>query len=235
MMYPYGEFLLDFDKKHGGLTHSNSAANTRAAILIESRPTYFLPMVLRNTMFFLGPSWNLHIVCGELSEQFIRRTTEAWSISIIKVNNLYRLTSSQYSALLTARQFWERFTEEKLLIFQCDCILAGSNIDEFIQYDFIGAPAGRFDDQFIINGGLSLRTRSKMIECATRAAFGGQPEDVFFTQAVRQIGGVLPDFDTACRFSVESIYKDHPVGVHGTDKCYHSVEVAEKIIRAVRY
>jgi hypothetical protein len=76
--------------------------------MIESRPTYFLPMVLRNAMFFLGPSWNLHIVCGELSEPFIRRATEAWSDSNIKVNNLYRLTTSQYSALLTARQFWER-------------------------------------------------------------------------------------------------------------------------------
>jgi hypothetical protein len=235
MMYPYGEFLLDFHKKHGGLTHRNSAANTRAAIMIESRPNYFLPMVLRNTMFFLGPSWNLHIVCGDFSEPFIRRTTEAWSVSIIKMNNVYRFARSQYNALLTARQFWERFTEEKLLIFQSDCILAGSNIDEFIQYDFIGAPSGPFDGEFIINGGLSLRTRSKMIECATRAVSRGEPEDVFFSQALRQNGGALPDFDTACRFSVESIYKGHPVGVHGTDKYYHLTEVAEKIVRAIRY
>jgi len=66
-----------------------------------------------------------------------------------------------------------------------------------------------------------------MIECITRAAmFGDQMWDVYFLQALRQ---------TACRFSVESLYKDHPVGVPGTDKYYRSVEVAEKIIRAIRY
>jgi len=225
MMYPYAEFLLDFDKKHGGLTHRNSGANTRAAIIVESRPTYFLPMVLRNTMFFLGPSWNLYIVCGKLSELFKRRTIEACCVPLIKMDNVDNLTTSQYNDLLTDRKFWEVFTEEKLLIFQSDCILAGSNIDEFIQYDFIGAPSGRLGDQFMMNGGLSLRTRSKMIECMTRAAmFGDQMEDVYFLQALRQNGGTLPDFDTALRFSVESLYKYHPVGVHGTDKYYHSVE-----------
>ena len=50
MMYPYGEFLHDFHNKHGELTHRNSAANTRAAIMIESRPNYFLPMVLCNAL-----------------------------------------------------------------------------------------------------------------------------------------------------------------------------------------
>ena len=41
MMNPYAEFLLDFDKKHGGLTHGNSGANTRPDVIVESRPTYF--------------------------------------------------------------------------------------------------------------------------------------------------------------------------------------------------
>ncbi len=43
----------------------------------------------------------------------------------------------------------------------------------------------------------------------------------------------MPSLVTACRFAVESMYTGHPVGVHGTDKCFHSTEIAEKITRAI--
>jgi hypothetical protein len=235
MMYPYAEFLLDFDRKHRGLLHDNSPSNTRAAVIVESRPLFFLPMVLRNAMYFLGPSWNLHVLCGEMSEPFVQRALQGWNVHVFKVRGLHRMTSDQYSALLTSRPFWDLMPEERILVLQSDCILSSANVEAFLQYDFVGAPAGRFDEQFIINGGLSLRSRRKMLECIARAPFAGEPEDVFFTRTLRAMGATLPDFATACRFAVESIYTEHPVGVHGTDKCYHSVEVAEKITRAIRY
>jgi hypothetical protein len=75
-----------------------------------------------------------------------------------------------------------------------------------------------------------------MADCLTHfQPSPGEPEDVFFTNAVRQLGAVMPDFETATRFSVESVYTMHPVGVHGTDKYFHSVQVAQKITRAIRY
>jgi hypothetical protein len=235
MMYPYAEFLLDFHRKHGGLVHGNSPNNKCAAVIIESRPTFFLPMVLRNTMFFLGPEWNLYVLCGELSEPYVRRVLPNWGVQVVKFAGIYRLNAAEYSTLLTSRPFWELFREEKILVFQSDCILSGPNVSDFLGYDFIGAPAGRFDEQFIVNGGLSLRTRNKMLQCITEVPYRGEPEDVYFTQALRQTGGNMPDFATACRFAVESIYTEHPVGVHGTDKCYHPPEVAEAIVRAIRY
>jgi hypothetical protein len=63
----------------------------------------------------------------------------------------------------------------------------------------------------------------------------GENEDAYFTPTVRRIGGAMPDFETATRFSVESVYTTHPVGVHGTDRFYHDVQVAKKITRAISY
>jgi len=61
------------------------------------------------------------------------------------------------------------------------------------------------------------------------------PEDVYFTAVLRTLGARMPDIQTAARFAVESLYTEHPVGVHGTDKCFHSLEVVGKIVRAIPY
>jgi hypothetical protein len=235
MMYPYAEFLINFDRKHGAFTHGNCPENTRAAVIVETRPLYFLPKVIKNTMFFLGPRWNLHIFSGELSHPYIEQVLQGWSVGLRKLPGTYRLSSRDYNGILTSPSFWNSFSEDKLLIFQTDCILSGPNIDDFAGYDYIGAPCGRFDEHFIVNGGLSLRTRRTMLECVTHFRPGSEPEDVFFTKALREAGSAMPDLNTAYRFAVESIYTEHPVGVHGTDKCFHSVEVAEKIAQAIRF
>ena len=67
LMFPYANFLLDFERKHGGQTHRNSPENTRAAVIVETRPDFWLPRVIRNVMYFLGPRWNLYVFCREES------------------------------------------------------------------------------------------------------------------------------------------------------------------------
>ena len=236
MMFPYAEFLLSFDNKHGSMTHRNAPENTRAAVIIETRPFFFLPKVIRNTMFFLNQRWNLYVFCGELSYDYVSAALQGWAVHIIKIPGLYRLSTSDYNKFLTDPNFWRRFKEEKLLIFQADSILTSADIDAFMDYDYVGAPCGRFDAQYIANGGLSLRTRQVMIECTTKfRPSEAVAEDVFFTQAIRSIGATMPNLDTATRFAVESVYTTHPVGVHGTDKCYHPIEVAQKIVSAIQY
>ena len=236
MIFPYAQFLLDFDTKHGGLVHHNSPENTRAAIIVETRPFFFLPKVIRNTMYFLGPRWNLHVFCGELSFDYVLAALQGWQVHIGKFSGLHRLPTSDYNKLMMGQNFWQTFKEERLLIFQTDSILTASGIDEFCAYDYVGAPCGRLDEQYIANGGLSLRSRKAMLECITKfRPAEGIAEDVFFTQAARAIGAAMPNLETATRFAVESVYTSHPIGVHGTDKCYHSIEVAQKIVSATQY
>jgi hypothetical protein len=236
MIYPYADFLIDFDRKHGGYVHANSPENSRVAVIIEARPFFFLPKVIRNTMFFLGSRWNLHVFTSEISHAYVQESLKDWRVGITKMSGVGRLSVNDYNKILTSRVFWEGFAEEKILVFQSDSLLAGSNVEDFERYDFVGAPCGRFDEQFVINGGLSLRSRRVMIDSLSRyAAPADVPEDVFFTAVLRQMGASLPDLDTAAGFSVESKYVRHPFGVHGTDKCYHGVDVALRITSAIRF
>jgi Protein of unknown function (DUF5672) len=236
-MFPYANFLLDFERKHGGLTHRNSPENTRAAVIIETRPDFFLPRVIRNVMYFLGPQWNLYVFCREEVGAYVHASLPGWDVWYRRVpGSGPRLSIGQYNQLLTLPGFWASFPEDKLLVFQADTLLSSPDIGEFLDYDYVGAPCGMFDEQYGANGGLSLRTRDVMLECLKRVPYPpGEAEDWYFTEAVRKIGRAMPDFETATRFSVESVYTAHPVGVHGTHQYWHSAEVAHKITQAIPY
>ena len=121
MMYPYAKFLIDFDQRHGSLKHRNSPSNTKAAVIIESRPLFFLPMVLKNLMFFLGGEWNLHIFSGELSEKYVDDIVDGWDVSVTKLEGLRHLSAAHRSEIMKTTQFWKLFPEEKLLIFESNC------------------------------------------------------------------------------------------------------------------
>jgi len=236
MMFPYAEFLIEFDRKHAAMLHANSPENTRAAVIVETRPDYFLPKVIRNTMFFLGPAWNLYVFCGELSYPYALKFLQGWGAQVVKLAGVHQFSIADYNKLLISRQFWDFFREERLLVFQLDSVMTGRNIEDFRDFDYVGAPCGRFDEQYVANGGLSLRSRRMMLECVSNfRPVDGVAEDIFFSEAVRKAGGAMPDMNTATRFAVESIYTAHPVGVHGTDKYFHSVEIAQKITRDTRF
>jgi hypothetical protein len=234
MVYPYVKFLLDFDRRHGSLTHCNSPSNTKAAVLVESRPLYFLPMVLKNVMFFLGSQWNLHVVYGEFSERYLDGLLNDWDVNGIKLQGVTHLSRAQRSELLKSSEFWKLFSEEKLLVFESNSVMCSSKVDEFIDYDFIGAPIGTAES-FSLNGGFSLRSRRKMIQCIVEGRDNGEPEDEFFTRMMRQTGAATPDFVSACRFAVAEAYECQPLGVPAVDEGLHSPEIAEKIVAQITY
>lgn len=231
MMHPYGQFLVDFDRDHQDFTHRNLPVNEQAAVIVETRPLYFLPKVVRNVMYFLGPSWNLHFLGTPESVAHLQASLPGWRISTFNAAT-GPITTAEYNQVLLSERFWSALPESTLLIFQSDCVLTGHNVHQFTGFDFVGAPCRTWDDNYVANGGLSLRNRDTMLECLKRCPpQPGEVEDVFFSRAVRQLGGKMPDPVTAARFAVESVYVGHPVGVHGTDKFYHPIEVAQRIVR----
>lgn len=236
MMEPYAQFLVDFTAKHADLVHRNAPENTKAAVIVETRRHFFLPKVIRNVMFYLGEGWNLHVLTGEPTLGYVRAALPGWQVGIHPFLPGAVLPRWHYNTIMMTADFWKAFSEEKILIFQTDSLLCGDNIDEFMDYDLIGATCGSFDENYYANGGLSLRNRELMLECvARRAPHDDEPEDVFFSTEVRALGGKMADVHTAARFAVESTYLSHPVGVHATDKFMHDVEVARRIVADTRY
>jgi hypothetical protein len=110
------------------------------------------------------------------------------------------------------------------------------NIDEFMEYDFIGAPFHKETDDTpnsVGNGGLSLRTKSIMLDIISKFSFNEctfnsstirymktvgleyPPEDVYFSKCMQENGiGIVADWDTASAFSSESVFNSKSLGGH---------------------
>jgi hypothetical protein len=96
------------------------------------------------------------------------------------------------------------------------CANHHGTLDEWLEYDWVGAPWG-LDSHHGGNGGLSLRRVSSMIEVLRhqRRVENSEPEDVWMTERL----GHLPNSRTANgtmsnKFSAEMIWYDKPLGYH---------------------
>ena len=146
--------------------------------LIEFRILPHLEFIIKNTVIKL-PHWNHTIICGNNNYEFMEKIAASISglthitniINVIKLD-IDNLTTSQYSRLLLTKEFWNNFKGEKLLLYQEDTYLFHSNkLEQLLEYDYIGAswPINQDDNiNGVGNGGFSLRSKSKMIECINR-------------------------------------------------------------------
>ena len=229
------ELIRNIKIKHFG---SNKRKET---VLIEFRNFPHIEFLLRNTINKLSSEWNHTVVCGTNNFQLVRKICNAIGkklpcrIKIIKLN-ISNLTPSEYSELLLTKDFWNHFDGEKLLVYQEDTHLFHGNIDLFLKYDYVGAPWPENQDDNSLgvgNGGFSLRSKSKMIECIdnvkiedleigtstkeymkkTNSTF--LPEDVFFSKSLIdfKLGNVCSR-DIARTFSQETQLSLNPVGGH---------------------
>ena len=103
-------------------------------VLIEFRILPHLEFLLHNTINKIGNSWSYTIVCGIDNYDFMKQLTDKLSanIKIIKLeyNNI---NIDQYNELLTSVFFWNLFIGSKILLWQEDSCVFGSNINDFIK------------------------------------------------------------------------------------------------------
>ena len=127
-----------------------------------------------------------------------------------------------YNLLLTdsGSWFWKHFLDfDRVLIFQHDSGLLRTGIEEFYEYDFIGAPW--YPDQLeyhphCCNGGLSLRNPKIMLDISQKYFWErNMGEDMYFTRHMvdNKIGKLSP-YDIAKKFSVETIFELGTFGYH---------------------
>lgn len=136
-----------------------------------------------------------------------------------------------YNGLLTSVNFWEALNFDKVLIFQHDSGLLRTGIEEFLQYDFIGAPIKHIPFP-AMNGGLSLRSTEAMIRCIKDTAYNPNihgNEDMHFCNQLKKLGGNLPTKEVAQKFSVETIFNLGSFGYHAINK-YLSPEQCNQIL-----
>ena len=169
------------------------------AIMIENRNIPLLPIVDRHM-------------------KFLPIGTEVEVITTLPIVNMH-----DYNKALTDPRFWAEYTNyDRVLIFQHDSGLLREGIEEFFEWDYIGA---RWSfPPYVGNGGLSLRNPKLMANICIDHPYKGMAihgnEDVYFTNIMTNSNeyGRIATQEAAERFSVETMYKLGSMGYHAIHK-----------------
>ncbi|KAJ4423779.1 hypothetical protein N0V82_001517 [Gnomoniopsis sp. IMI 355080] len=196
------------------------------AIIIESENIPNLIPIMLHFVSVLGPSWGMTLFT--LQDRWIEPLSPAFQRHLasghIEVRFLPKdseLTSSQaVSRFLTSPWLWEQVSQAKrVLLFQTDSVLCSKSqvaVEDYFQYDFVGAPIDPVYGQGY-NGGLSIRNPRLFLQVTREvdyASSGQEFEDQFFYAELKKRGAEMPQEEVAKTFAVETIYYETPLGYH---------------------
>ena len=211
--------------------------NDWEAVLIEYRCFPHTQFLIRNAILKLGVKWSYTVVCGNLNYEYMKNICLKISKNIKIIRTDYdNLIPNDYNLLLSSIQFWNLLHGNKILIYQEDSFIFKNNIEDFIEWDFIGAPWPKNTNDTpncVGNGGISLRTKHIMIDVINKISIRDTivnestkiymknsnlticPEDVYFSLNMQELNiGRVADFDTAFKFSSESINNPNSFAGH---------------------
>jgi hypothetical protein len=162
------------------VVHHNELFNgtivDKVAIIIETRArSNLIPLILHFSVV-LGPTWP--IICFTSDEiaasmqssaalsRHLAATGGPIQLRILPSTVLFS-NSDSVSAFLTKPWLWQQLAPAKwVLMFQSDAMLcanAARSVEDFFEYDFVGAPISVKEGGEGFNGGLSLRKRETIL------------------------------------------------------------------------
>jgi hypothetical protein len=158
-----------------------------------------------------------------------------------------------YNNILKNSKFWRSLRAKKCIVVQNDGFIVREGAEEFLKYDYVGAPwadasgneylRDHVNSDMVGNGGLSLRSVSKMIEITDKYVDEKRilffhninyiPEDVYFCKYLKKLeNACMPDKVTANKFSSEETCNSKSVGIHRLWS-YHSTDVLTLYFKTV--
>jgi len=216
----WSNYLNHFNKPNEEFNICNDA--DKYCVIVEPRSIELLILVIKNFMYLLQEKkWGLIIFHGTDNEEFIKnRLNGIANIHYININKP-NLLSNEYNDLLCSYDFWSNIKEKNakyVLIFQTDTLLFKNDLDEFMEYDYVGSPwsvkwMGMLE---VGNGGLSIRNVDAMLSI-TKYCLRLQyqkNEDVYFCYWCIMRNFKIAPVDVAKKFAVETVYYDSPCGIH---------------------
>jgi hypothetical protein len=192
-------------------------------VIVEPRKHANFEFVCKTMLRFTNENWGLHVFHGNQNEEFVKNALKEVSNVIYTNLNVHNLSINDYNNLLTSMWFYEQIRSEKLLVFQTDSCLLKDGVDEFLNYDYVGAPWPHRRNE-VGNGGFSLRSKAFCLRvCNSVKRPAHMNEDVYFSVNGALQKANFADYETACRFSCENIKTNTlPLGVH---QCVNRIEV----------
>lgn len=211
--------------------------STKAAVIIETRPLENLVPLILHFSSVLGPEWPviLYTSMDHMIDSAALRYAMGGGRVVIRYlpEGLKFETHFDVSKFLTETWFWDQLAPaDNVLLFQADSIICANSqkrVDDFLEWDLIGAPIPPEWHGVGYNGGLSLRNRKKVLQIlndrsimflhplnATAAEDPDKYEDQWFFSRMKEKGFRLPEPKVARTFSVQmkEMFYETPLGYH---------------------
>ena len=221
-----------------------SKTSIKESVFIEFRVLPHSEDIIRNCIHKLDTTWSHTVVCGNDNYAVCVKMCNKINANIRVVKlDVSNGNQNSYNNLLLTKEFWNLFNGEKILIYQSDSYIFKSNIDDFLHYDYVGSPfITKYNmvlaKEQVGNGGLSLRSKSKMLEVLDKVKFNIKdysgficsyarklllnfiPEDIYFSQNMQNynIGNVAP-YDVSMQFGINTVYSEDCFGMHAMWYC----------------
>lgn len=208
---------LKATQQHGNYTKLNSS---KLALLIEDRPQSLLAPLLTHFMAVVPPDWHFRFMGSGESVTSINRSASirhhvrSGKLQLQHIpENMNTSGTEMISRFLTSRWLYETalWPAEWLLVFQTDsmiCANSKTNIDDYLEYDWVGAP-WRPNASWGGNGGLSLRRVAPIVDILRNQERinDTDPEDVWLSERLAHRHGARVANSSIClAFSGE----EHP-------------------------
>lgn len=180
-----------------------------AAVIVDTR-RLSLYQVITEHLFYLPKYTKLYIFSSE-DNRHLQKMLNC-EFHVVEVNDI-----RGYNNLLKSKNFWNKIKEENILIFQEDSRLLREGIEDFYEYDYIGATWDFYP--FVGNGGLSFRHKSAMLKvlevCNPENDIN---EDVYFAWGCNVLKLNLAPVHIANKFSCETQFHLGTLGYHAIEK-----------------
>jgi hypothetical protein len=196
-------------------------------VIIEPRSHHHLEFIIRSALRCLGSNWGVTFFCGRENRQYVECIGNMLGGFKIIELDVANLSTTEYNYLKKTTWLWEQIDAEHVLWLEPDCLILRPGIEEYLKYDYIGAP---WHPMFspspacrVGNGGLSLRKRSAMLKVSKQCNPDVKvifPEDNYFvtnmTMWNQQKPGTfrIAPLTVAKTFAVESVFYPTPFGLH---------------------
>ena len=181
--------------------------------IVETRVILNLSEIINDHLKYIPSDWGLTIYCSKRNRHLIKDLTR--KARVLYVEDKFNV--DDYNELFKSVKFWDSLPYNKVLIFQTDSMLLKEGIEDFLEWDYVGAP-WKFQNHGG-NGGLSLRSVEVMRYICENYSFSIRNEDVLFCDImhVDKIGKLAPR-EVCKKFACEAIFEYGTIGYHAIDK-----------------
>ncbi|KAK2000071.1 hypothetical protein LX36DRAFT_631222 [Colletotrichum falcatum] len=224
---------ISLEYPHSPYNHS------KVALLVENRPNPILAPLMLHFISVVPPDWRFRFMGSVESVKSInqsvaiREQVAAGKLDLTYIPaNMSTAGQEMISRYLTNLWLYETVLQpaEWLLVFQTDSILCANskrNLNEYLEYDWIGAPwnpGGRWGG----NGGLSIRRVSAMIDILRyqQRVDNSEPEDVWLAERLAHRPGSKVANGTVSLYFSGEMHSGEGVKVEGGENA--TLEAAAK-------